>query len=173
MICVFNLGLLQLLQLCGLACVQTEALPSDSGRNRQASLLRHVQSHPKRQKKCFLAGSRQEGCWCRWSDIAMAEVQFDIPMSPSIMCPVRIDWDNSCICFLSRQAHTKHPPINSMVHQRSPMLSTLLPLPKERAHYLAQNHYCRGRDPRPCSCDNLPDFSELFTTKWGAISLHK
>lgn len=38
-ICVFNLGLLQLLQLCGLACVQTEALPSDSRRNRQASLL--------------------------------------------------------------------------------------------------------------------------------------
>ncbi|XP_040413853.1 protein phosphatase 1 regulatory subunit 36 isoform X1 [Cygnus olor] len=71
-----------------------------------------------------------------------------------------------------RQAHAKHPPINSMVHQRSPMLSTLLPLPKESAHYLSQNHYCRGRDPRPCSCDNLPDFSELFATKVGIIGAH-
>nr|XP_047936626.1 protein phosphatase 1 regulatory subunit 36 isoform X4 [Anser cygnoides] len=71
-----------------------------------------------------------------------------------------------------RQAHAEHPPINSMVHQRSPMLSTLLPLPKESAHYLSQNHYCRGRDPRPCSCDNLPDFSELFATKVGIIGAH-
>ncbi|XP_066854567.1 protein phosphatase 1 regulatory subunit 36 isoform X3 [Anser cygnoides] len=71
-----------------------------------------------------------------------------------------------------RQAHAEHPPISSMVHQRSPMLSTLLPLPKESAHYLSQNHYCRGRDPRPCSCDNLPDFSELFATKVGIIGAH-
>ncbi|XP_035184676.1 protein phosphatase 1 regulatory subunit 36 [Oxyura jamaicensis] len=71
-----------------------------------------------------------------------------------------------------RQAHAKHPHINSMVHQRSPVLSTLLPLPKESAHYLSQNHYCRGRDPRPCSCGNLPDFSQLFTTKVGIIGAH-
>uniref|UniRef100_U3ITJ5 Protein phosphatase 1 regulatory subunit 36 n=1 Tax=Anas platyrhynchos platyrhynchos TaxID=8840 RepID=U3ITJ5_ANAPP len=77
---------------------------------------------------------------------------------------VRLPWQ--------RQAQAKHPPINSMVHQRSPMLSTLLPLPKERAHYLAQNHYCQGMDPRPCSCDNLPDFSELFATKVGIIGAH-
>ncbi|NXK56420.1 PPR36 phosphatase, partial [Chauna torquata] len=71
-----------------------------------------------------------------------------------------------------RQAHAKHPPINSMVHQRSPVLSTLLPLPKESPQYLSQNHYCRGRDPRPCSCDSLPDFSELFSIKVGIIGAH-
>ncbi|KFV93974.1 Protein phosphatase 1 regulatory subunit 36, partial [Fulmarus glacialis] len=64
-----------------------------------------------------------------------------------------------------RKVHAKHPSINSMVHQRSPVLSTLLPLPKDSAQYLSQNHYCRGRDPRPCRCDGLPDFSELFTAK--------
>ncbi|OXB75683.1 UNVERIFIED_CONTAM: hypothetical protein H355_015377, partial [Colinus virginianus] len=68
-----------------------------------------------------------------------------------------------------RQVHAKHTPINSMVHQHSPVLSTLLPLPKESAQYRSQNHYCRGRDPQPCSCDNLPEFSELLTTKVGII----
>ncbi|NXN65047.1 PPR36 phosphatase, partial [Himantopus himantopus] len=71
-----------------------------------------------------------------------------------------------------RKAHTKHPSINSMVHQRSPVLSTLLPLPKDSAQYLSQNHYCRGRDSRPCTCDCLPDFSELFTTKVGILGAH-
>ncbi|XP_050753889.1 protein phosphatase 1 regulatory subunit 36, partial [Gymnogyps californianus] len=71
-----------------------------------------------------------------------------------------------------RKVHAKHPSINSMVHQRSPVLSTLLPLPKDSAQYLSQNHYCRGRDPRPCACDGLPDFSELFTTKVGILGAH-
>ncbi|NXT31098.1 PPR36 phosphatase, partial [Pelecanoides urinatrix] len=71
-----------------------------------------------------------------------------------------------------RRVHAKHPSINSMVHQRSPVLSTLLPLPKDSAQYLSQNHYCRGRDPRPCRCDRLPDFSELFTAKVGIIGAH-
>ncbi|NXJ75314.1 PPR36 phosphatase, partial [Trogon melanurus] len=64
-----------------------------------------------------------------------------------------------------RKVPTKHPCLHSMVHQRSPMLSTLLALPKERPQYLSQNHYCRGRDSQPCMCDILPDFSELLTTK--------
>ncbi|NXJ00034.1 PPR36 phosphatase, partial [Psophia crepitans] len=68
-----------------------------------------------------------------------------------------------------RKVHTKHPSINSMVHQRSPVLSTLLPLPKDRAQCLSKNRYCRGRDPRPCTCDDLPDFAEWFTTKVGII----
>ncbi|NXH67994.1 PPR36 phosphatase, partial [Hydrobates tethys] len=71
-----------------------------------------------------------------------------------------------------RKVHARHPSINSMVHQRSPVLSTLLPLPKDSAQYLSQNHYCRGRDPRPCRCDGLPDFSELLTTKVGIIGAH-
>ncbi|XP_072193967.1 protein phosphatase 1 regulatory subunit 36 [Excalfactoria chinensis] len=71
-----------------------------------------------------------------------------------------------------RQIHTKHPSINSMVHQHSPVLSTLLPLPKERAQYRSQSHYCRGRGPQPCSCDCLPDFSELLSTKVGIIGAH-
>ncbi|KFQ74881.1 Protein phosphatase 1 regulatory subunit 36, partial [Phoenicopterus ruber ruber] len=71
-----------------------------------------------------------------------------------------------------RKVHAKHPSINSMVHQRSPVLSTLLPLPKDSAQYLSQNHYCHGRGPRPCTCDGLPDFSELLTTKVGIIGAH-
>ncbi|KAM6392967.1 protein phosphatase 1 regulatory subunit 36 [Pluvialis apricaria] len=71
-----------------------------------------------------------------------------------------------------RKVHIKHPSINIMVHQRSSVLSTLLPLPKDSAQYLSQNHYCRGRDPRPCTCDCLPDFSELFTTKVGILGAH-
>ncbi|NXG85634.1 PPR36 phosphatase, partial [Stercorarius parasiticus] len=68
-----------------------------------------------------------------------------------------------------RKVHTKHPFINSMIHQRSPALSTLLPLPKESAQYFSQKHYCQGRDPRSCTCDCLPDFSELLATKVGII----
>ncbi|XP_040527956.1 zinc finger and BTB domain-containing protein 1 isoform X6 [Gallus gallus] len=79
---------------------------------------------------------------------------------------------NAVILPCQRQVRAKHPPINSMVHQHSPALSTLLPLPKERAQYRAQSHYCRGRGQQPCSCDNLPDFSELFTTKVGIIGTH-
>ncbi|XP_009500413.2 protein phosphatase 1 regulatory subunit 36 [Phalacrocorax carbo] len=71
-----------------------------------------------------------------------------------------------------RKVHAKLPSINSMVHQRSPVLSTLLPLPKDSAQYLSQNHFCRGRDPQPCRCDRLPDFSQLFTTKVGIIGAH-
>ncbi|XP_015721192.1 protein phosphatase 1 regulatory subunit 36 [Coturnix japonica] len=68
-----------------------------------------------------------------------------------------------------RQVRAKHPSINSMLHQHSPVLSTLLPLPKEIAQYRSQSHYCRGKGPQPCSCDCLPDFSELLSTKVGII----
>ncbi|NXJ69786.1 PPR36 phosphatase, partial [Rostratula benghalensis] len=64
-----------------------------------------------------------------------------------------------------RKVCTKRPSINSMIHQRSPVLSTLLPLKKDNAQYSSQNHYCQGSDPRACTCDCLPDFSELLTTK--------
>ncbi|NXI57284.1 PPR36 phosphatase, partial [Chloroceryle aenea] len=70
-----------------------------------------------------------------------------------------------------RKAHAKCPSINSMVHQRSPLLSTLLPLLKGSAQYPSQ-YRCWGRDPRPCTCDGLLDISELFTTKVGIIGAH-
>ncbi|NXN49082.1 PPR36 phosphatase, partial [Rynchops niger] len=68
-----------------------------------------------------------------------------------------------------RKVHTNRPSINSMIHQRSPALSTLLPLPKGSAQYLSQKHYCLGRDPPSCTCDCMPDFSKLFATKVGII----
>ncbi|KFV00666.1 Protein phosphatase 1 regulatory subunit 36, partial [Pterocles gutturalis] len=71
-----------------------------------------------------------------------------------------------------RKVHAKHPSINYMVHQRSPVLSTLLPLPKESAQYLSQNHYCWGRDPQSCTRGCLPDFSKLLTAKVGIIGAH-
>ncbi|NWY56486.1 PPR36 phosphatase, partial [Chionis minor] len=71
-----------------------------------------------------------------------------------------------------RKVHTKHPSVHSMVHQRSPVLSMLLPLPKDSAQYQSQNHYCQGRDPRHCTCHCLPDFSELFAAKVGIIGAH-
>ncbi|NXH13088.1 PPR36 phosphatase, partial [Bucco capensis] len=71
-----------------------------------------------------------------------------------------------------RKVHAKRPSISSMVHQRSPLLSTLLPLPKDTVQYLSQNYYCQGRDPQPCSSGNLLDFSKLLTTKVGIIGAH-
>ncbi|NXY77946.1 PPR36 phosphatase, partial [Glareola pratincola] len=64
-----------------------------------------------------------------------------------------------------RKAHTERPSINSMIHQRSPALSTLLPYLKESAQYFSEKHYCQGRNPPSCTCDCLPDFSQLFATK--------
>ncbi|KFV60111.1 Protein phosphatase 1 regulatory subunit 36, partial [Tyto alba] len=71
-----------------------------------------------------------------------------------------------------RKIHAKHPSISSMVHQHSLLLSTLLPLPRDSAQCLSQNHYCQGRDPQPHTCDSLPDFSELVTAKVGIIGAH-
>ncbi|NXJ07242.1 PPR36 phosphatase, partial [Odontophorus gujanensis] len=79
---------------------------------------------------------------------------------------------NAVRLLCQRQVHAKHPLVHSMVHQHSPVLSTLLPLLKESAQYRSQNHYCQGRDPQPCSCDNLPEFSELLNTKVGIIGAH-
>ncbi|NXP55997.1 PPR36 phosphatase, partial [Heliornis fulica] len=66
-----------------------------------------------------------------------------------------------------RRARVKHPSISSMVHQRSPALSALLPLPTSSTQHLSQS--CCSR---PCTRDNLPDLSELFTTKVGIIGAH-
>ncbi|NWI63077.1 PPR36 phosphatase, partial [Todus mexicanus] len=63
-----------------------------------------------------------------------------------------------------RKARAKGPSINNMVQERSPVLSTLLPL-RGSAQFISQNRDGRGRAPQPCRCDDLLDFSELLSTK--------
>ncbi|XP_053924799.1 uncharacterized protein LOC104062368 [Cuculus canorus] len=65
--------------------------------------------------------------------------------------------------------HAKHPSINSVAHQRLPVLSTLLPLLKDDAQYLSESHSCCNKHPPPCTCDSLMDLSELFTTKRASL----
>ncbi|XP_062433857.1 protein phosphatase 1 regulatory subunit 36 [Rhea pennata] len=69
-----------------------------------------------------------------------------------------------------RNGCAKRPSINIVAQQRSPVLSTLLPLPKDSAQHLFQKQfYHRGKTPQPCKSKDLPEFSELFTTKVGII----
>ncbi|KAM9013878.1 protein phosphatase 1 regulatory subunit 36 [Ara ararauna] len=72
---------------------------------------------------------------------------------------------NTVQLLYPRKDRDKHPSISTMIQQRSPVLSMLLPLPKDSAQYLFQNQDCQARDPQPRTCDDLPDFSELFTSK--------
>ncbi|KAM9557291.1 protein phosphatase 1 regulatory subunit 36 [Guaruba guarouba] len=72
---------------------------------------------------------------------------------------------NTVQLLYPRKDCDKHPSISTMIQQRSPVLSMLLPLPKDSAQYLFQNQDCQARDPQPRTCDDLPDFSELFTSK--------
>ncbi|XP_068803422.1 protein phosphatase 1 regulatory subunit 36 isoform X2 [Struthio camelus] len=72
-----------------------------------------------------------------------------------------------------RNGCAKRPSINTVAQQRSPMLSTLLPLPKDSAQHLFQKQFYRqGKTPQPCKNKDLPEFSELFTTKVGIIGAH-
>ncbi|XP_037757025.1 protein phosphatase 1 regulatory subunit 36 isoform X4 [Chelonia mydas] len=70
-----------------------------------------------------------------------------------------------------RSIYARRPAIKSVVGQRSPVLSTLLPLPKDNAEYLFQNHYLhRGRTLPTSSSKNLPDYSTVeLTPKVGII----
>lgn len=52
-----------------------------------------------------------------------------------------------------------------MINERSPMLRTVLPLPKDGAQYLFQKHDSQDKDPQPGTYDGPSDFSELFNTK--------
>uniref|UniRef100_A0A8C4KJ53 Uncharacterized protein n=1 Tax=Dromaius novaehollandiae TaxID=8790 RepID=A0A8C4KJ53_DRONO len=82
--------------------------------------------------------------------------------------------DDFYICFLSRNSCAKCPSINTVAQQRSPVLSTLLPLPKHSAQHLFQKQFYRwGKTPQPCMSKDLPDFSELFTTRVGIIGAHR
>ncbi|XP_061232489.1 protein phosphatase 1 regulatory subunit 36 [Neopsephotus bourkii] len=79
---------------------------------------------------------------------------------------------NTAQSLYPRKDHDKRLSISSMIQQCSPVLSTLLPLPKDSAQYFFLNQDCQARDPQPRTCDDLPDFSELFTNKVGFIGAH-
>ncbi|XP_043373741.1 protein phosphatase 1 regulatory subunit 36 isoform X4 [Dermochelys coriacea] len=70
-----------------------------------------------------------------------------------------------------RSVYARRPAIKSVIGQRSPVLSTLLPLPKDNAEYLFQSHYLhRGRTLPTSSSKDLPDFSTVeLTPKVGII----
>uniref|UniRef100_A0A8C8R8F2 Protein phosphatase 1 regulatory subunit 36 n=1 Tax=Pelusios castaneus TaxID=367368 RepID=A0A8C8R8F2_9SAUR len=60
--------------------------------------------------------------------------------------------------------YDRRPAIKSVVGQRSPVLSTLLPLPKDNAQYLFQSHYLhRGRTPPTCRSKDHTDYSVLWS----------
>ncbi|NXK78168.1 PPR36 phosphatase, partial [Amazona guildingii] len=79
---------------------------------------------------------------------------------------------NTVQLLYPRKDRVKHPSISTMIQQCSPVLRTLLPLLKDSAQYLFQNQDCQARDLQPRTCDDLPDFSELFTNKVGIIGAH-
>ncbi|KAM4665688.1 protein phosphatase 1 regulatory subunit 36 isoform 3-T6 [Amazona ochrocephala] len=72
---------------------------------------------------------------------------------------------NTVQLLYPRKDRVKHPSISTMIQQCSPVVRTLLPLLKDSAQYLFQNQDCQARDLQPRTCDDLPDFSELFTNK--------
>ncbi|XP_065541860.1 protein phosphatase 1 regulatory subunit 36 [Lathamus discolor] len=78
---------------------------------------------------------------------------------------------NTAHLLYLRKDCDKHPSISTMIQQRSPVLSMLLPLPKDSAQYLFQNQNRQARDPQPPTCDDLPDFSELFTNNLGTLQI--
>ncbi|XP_057272098.1 protein phosphatase 1 regulatory subunit 36 isoform X1 [Pezoporus wallicus] len=72
---------------------------------------------------------------------------------------------NTAQLLYPRKDRDKHPSISTMIQQCSPVLSTLLPLPKDSAQYFFPNQDCKGRDSQPHTCGDLPDFSEVFANK--------
>ncbi|XP_074852463.1 protein phosphatase 1 regulatory subunit 36 isoform X2 [Carettochelys insculpta] len=70
-----------------------------------------------------------------------------------------------------RSVYDRRPAIKSVVGLRSPVLSTLLPLPKDKAQYLFQKHYLpQGRTIPASHSKDLPDYSDVqLTPKVGII----
>ncbi|XP_026554401.1 protein phosphatase 1 regulatory subunit 36 isoform X2 [Pseudonaja textilis] len=70
-----------------------------------------------------------------------------------------------------KRTDVKQPAIRSVMDQRSPVLSTLLPLPKDSAQYLFQDHYLRPSKTAPRYIpENLPElFSIVSPSKIGII----
>ncbi|XP_053134058.1 protein phosphatase 1 regulatory subunit 36 isoform X2 [Hemicordylus capensis] len=63
-----------------------------------------------------------------------------------------------------RSADARQPAIRSVMDQRSPVLSTLLPMAKDSAQYLFQNHYLRpGKTSPSYDPEDLPELSSVVT----------
>ncbi|XP_028600583.2 protein phosphatase 1 regulatory subunit 36 [Podarcis muralis] len=61
-----------------------------------------------------------------------------------------------------KSTDVRQPAIRSVMDQRSPVLSTLLPMPKDSAQYLFQDHYLHaGRSQPAYSPEELPPFSSV------------
>ncbi|XP_061468341.1 protein phosphatase 1 regulatory subunit 36 isoform X2 [Rhineura floridana] len=70
-----------------------------------------------------------------------------------------------------KSTDVRQPAIRSVMDQRSPVLSTLLPMPKDSAQYLFQDHYLHpGKTDPGYSPEELPDFSSVvLESKIGII----
>ncbi|XP_060117794.1 protein phosphatase 1 regulatory subunit 36 isoform X2 [Heteronotia binoei] len=70
-----------------------------------------------------------------------------------------------------RSPSARQPAIRSVLDQRSPVLSTLLPMAKDSAQYLFQDHYLHpSRTPRTVHAEDLPSLSSIVTeSKIGII----
>ncbi|XP_019335525.1 protein phosphatase 1 regulatory subunit 36 isoform X4 [Alligator mississippiensis] len=91
---------------------------------------------------------------------------------PGVQWSTEASADQRKVLFpYDRSLYARRPAIMSVVGQRSPVLSTLLPLPRDSAQYLFQNHYLhRGRTaPASKSKDHLDVTAVVFTPKVGII----
>ncbi|XP_063003735.1 protein phosphatase 1 regulatory subunit 36 [Elgaria multicarinata webbii] len=69
-----------------------------------------------------------------------------------------------------KSTEARQPAIRSVMDQRSPVLSTLLPMAKDSAQYLFQDHYLRpGKTSPSYNPEDLPELSSVVTTKVGII----
>ncbi|CAI5764685.1 protein phosphatase 1 regulatory subunit 36 isoform X1 [Podarcis lilfordi] len=61
-----------------------------------------------------------------------------------------------------KSTDVRQPAIRSVMDQRSPVLSTLLPMPKDSAQYLFQDHYLHAGRSQPAYIpEELPPFSSV------------
>ncbi|XP_025053702.1 protein phosphatase 1 regulatory subunit 36 [Alligator sinensis] len=91
---------------------------------------------------------------------------------PGVQWSTEASADQRKVLFpYDRSLYARRPAIMSVVGQRSPVLSTLLPLPRDSAQYLFQNHYLhRGRTaPASKSKDHMDVTAVVFTPKVGII----
>ncbi|KAM4013372.1 protein phosphatase 1 regulatory subunit 36 [Anomaloglossus baeobatrachus] len=58
-----------------------------------------------------------------------------------------------------RKAHARRPPIKKMITQRSPVLSSLIPTPKERSLYLFQQHELHPKGSDHLDMEELLDYN--------------
>ncbi|XP_040268677.1 protein phosphatase 1 regulatory subunit 36 [Bufo bufo] len=58
-----------------------------------------------------------------------------------------------------RKANAKRPPVKKIITQRSPVLSSLIPTPKERSQYLFQQHELHPRCTEHLDMEELQDYN--------------